>query len=79
MGTRWGYAAVELSSEHCTKCHHHKQTKKNHFLHHNAGKSLNDSMIHQFKIFSRIQTSSYSKKDFQTLFIHGTVCLATGT
>ena len=52
--------------------------KKKQFLHHNAGQSLNDSMIHQFKIFSSIQTSSYSKKGVQTLFIHGTVCLATG-
>jgi hypothetical protein len=53
--------------------------QKIHGLHHNAGKSLNDSIIHQFKIFSSIQTSSNNKKYFQTLFIHGTVCLATGT
>jgi len=53
-----------------------KKTKQ--CLHHSAGKSLNDSMIHQFKIFSSIQTSSYCKKDFQTQLIHGTICLATG-
>ena len=39
--------------------------KKMQCLHHNAGQSLNDSMIHQFKIFSAFKHQVTAKRMFR--------------